>query len=102
MELSFEISFGLGHLSLVIFKHMNCQSKPLNQQALHAITRRHFFSKTAWGIGGMALASLLNEKLFAAAAESAVAGPLTPHAPHFAPKAKRVIYMFMEIGRAHV
>jgi hypothetical protein len=74
---------------------MNCQFKRLNQQALHAITRRHFFSKTAWGIGGMALASLLNEKLFAAAAETA-ANPLTPHAPHFAPKAKRVIYMFME------
>ena len=44
----------------------------------------------------MALASLLNDKLFAATAESAVAGPLTPRPPHFAPKAKRVIYMFME------
>ena len=74
---------------------MNCQHQPLNQQALHAITRRHFFSKAAWGIGGVALASLLNEKLFAAAA-SAATGPLTPRAPHFAPKAKRVIYMFME------
>src|SRR3984957_4238100 len=75
---------------------MNCQFKPLNQQALHAITRRHFFSKAAWGIGGVALASLLNDKLFAATAESAVTGPLAPRPPHFKPKAKRVIYMFME------
>jgi hypothetical protein len=75
---------------------MNCQYTPLNRQALHAITRRHFFSKAAWGIGGIALASLLNERLFAAAAESVTTGPLSPKAPHFAPKAKRVIYMFME------
>ena len=63
---------------------------------LHAITRRHFFSKAAWGIGGVALASLLNEKLFAAKPEPMAINPLAPKAPHFAPKAKRVIYMFME------
>src|SRR6185369_17148884 len=56
------------------------------------MTRRHFFGKTAWGIGSLALASLLNEKLFA----SAGINPLLPKKPHFAPKAKRVIYMFME------
>ncbi|HZQ47270.1 MAG TPA: DUF1501 domain-containing protein, partial [Verrucomicrobiae bacterium] len=75
---------------------MNCQFTPHNQQALHAITRRHFFSKSAWGIGGIALASLLNDKLFAAKSEPMSINPLSPKPPHFAPKAKRVIYMFME------
>ena len=44
----------------------------------------------------MALASLLNEKLFAGVPAHAVPNPLTPKAPHFPAKAKRVIYLFME------
>jgi uncharacterized protein (DUF1501 family) len=76
---------------------MNCQSTPLSQKKLHGLTRRHFFGKCAWGIGSVALASLLNEKLFAATKSSpAIINPLAPKAPHFTPKAKRVIYMFME------
>ena len=30
---------------------MNCQFTPQTPQQLHAITRRHFFSKTARGLG---------------------------------------------------
>jgi hypothetical protein len=75
---------------------MNCQSNQITLGNLQAITRRHFFGKTAWGIGSVALASLLNEKLFAGTPAMALANPLAPKAPHFAPKAKRVIYMFME------
>jgi len=54
------------------------------------MTRRHFFSLTSSGLGIAALASLLAEDLTAA---SASAGGL-PGLPHFAPKAKRVIYLF--------
>ena len=51
------------------------------------LTRRDFFSKTATGLGGMALASLfLRDGLVAATA------------PPFAPKAKRVIQLFMNGG----
>ena len=75
---------------------MNCQFTPHDRRTLHALTRRHFFGQCAWGIGGVALASLLNEKLFAARPETAAANPLAPRPPHFAPKAKRVIYLFME------
>src|SRR5437879_68343 len=75
---------------------MNFHSPPLSGPALRALTRRHFFGKCAWGVGGVALASLLNEKLFAARPEPAAANPLAPRPPHFAPKAKRVIYLFME------
>ena len=54
------------------------------------ITRRHFFRQTGFGIGSLALASLIDERLLAAAVDPA--GPL---GPHFAPKAKQVIYLFM-------
>ncbi len=54
-------------------------------------TRRHFFSRTAGGIGTAALASLVNPDLFA---ENRTKAGL-PGLPHFAPKAKRVIYLFM-------
>jgi len=56
-----------------------------------AITRRHFFAKTARGLGAAALAGLLPGTL-AAAGKKAVGG-LTGF-PNFAPKAKRVIYLF--------
>ena len=59
-------------------------------------TRRHFFGSAATGIGTAALASLLGPDLIAGEAsrrEAEDRGVLG--APHFAPKAKRVIYMFM-------
>ena len=55
------------------------------------ITRRRFFSKLSAGLGGMALGSLLTEK-------SAAAMPTG--LPGFAPKAKRIIYLFMSGGQA--
>lgn len=75
---------------------MNCQFTNFHRQHLHAITRRHFFGKCSWGIGATALASLLNEKLLAGVPGQAALNPLTPKAPHFPAKAKRVIYLFME------
>ena len=47
-------------------------------------TRRQFLGRTSAGIGSLALASLLNPRLFAGRAGF----------PNFAPKAKRVIYLF--------
>ena len=61
------------------------------------ITRRHFFEKCAVGVGAIALNQLL-----AADGHAAVkinpAFPMEPRAPHYAPKAKRVIYLFMAGG----
>jgi hypothetical protein len=54
------------------------------------LTRRYFFGRTALGLGGAALASLLDPKLLAGAEAH---GGL-PGFPNFAPKAKRVIYLF--------
>src|SRR5579863_2180829 len=66
------------------------------------LTRRQFFGRTASGLGALALTSLLNERLFAADADPSLAqGGVLP-ALHFAPKAKRVIYLFMSGGPSHI
>jgi len=54
------------------------------------LSRRQFFGRSSAGIGGAALASLLSPSLLRAATGGA--------ATHFAPKAKRVIYLFMHGG----
>src|SRR5438445_5010597 len=74
---------------------MNSFFHEFNQRSLQAVTRRHFFGKCATGIGGMALASLLDENLLAARSVTARVNPLAPKSPHFAPRAKRAIYLHM-------
>src|SRR5215831_8614706 len=59
-------------------------------------TRRHFFSRMATGIGIAALGSLLAEDGFAAAEATATGG--LPGLPHFAPKAKRVVFLHQSGG----
>ncbi len=56
------------------------------------INRRHFLGKMTAGIGSVALGSLLVPDLFKGSGEDSDALPLG--IPHFAPKAKRVIYLF--------
>lgn len=63
------------------------------QEHLQTMTRRHFFGRTALGLGTAALASLLPER--AAAKETATATGGLPGLPHFAPRARRAIYLFM-------
>jgi hypothetical protein len=65
------------------------------QEHVQLLTRRHFFGRTALGLGTAALASLLPRP--AAAAETSPTGGL-PGLPHFAPKAKRAIYLFTNGG----
>ncbi|MCC9609630.1 DUF1501 domain-containing protein [Blastopirellula sp. JC732] len=57
-----------------------------------ALSRRHFFKLGGLGLGTAALSSLLPER--AAAAPLSTSGGLAS-VPHFAPKAKRAIYLFM-------
>ena len=60
------------------------------------MTRRHFFNRSGVGLGTAALATLLNEDGRAAASDDSGIG--LPELPHFAPKAKRVIYLFQSGG----
>ncbi|MDB4781814.1 DUF1501 domain-containing protein, partial [Akkermansiaceae bacterium] len=61
-------------------------SNPLLDTKLH-LNRRHFFGKSAQGLGVAALSSLLGDDLLASDAPAMVA-------PDIAPKAKRMIYLF--------
>lgn len=58
----------------------------MNPNDLHELTRRTFFRQVGYGIGGVALAGLLAENGFAQ-------GGLPK--PHYAPRAKNIIYLFM-------
>ncbi|HYV27543.1 MAG TPA: DUF1501 domain-containing protein [Candidatus Eisenbacteria bacterium] len=66
------------------------------------LTRRAFLAKSTTGLGALALASLMNENLFAAATKSStqVGGALK--GLHFPAKAKRVIYLFMSGAPSHI
>src|SRR5262245_29678050 len=66
------------------------------------LTRRQLFGRTAAGIGTAALASLLNPSLFAAPETVAGGRRGVLGEPHFAPKAKNVIYLFMSGGPSHI
>jgi hypothetical protein len=60
--------------------------------------RRAFLSRTSLGLGSLALASLLDERLFADVPTSANAHGGLPGFPNFRPRAKRVIYLFQSGG----
>ncbi|MBI4623957.1 MAG: DUF1501 domain-containing protein [Verrucomicrobia bacterium] len=59
------------------------------------VTRRTFLKRSGLGLGAMALGSLLTESLFGAEGSKGAGNPLAPREPHFAPRAKRVIYLHM-------
>lgn len=67
--------------------HVCCHSIP--------ISRRRMLRDVACGFGSIALASLLNN-------ECAAANPLAPKLTHFAPRAKRIIFLFMAGGVSQV
>src|SRR6187402_379146 len=68
------------------------------------LTRRELLSRCGMGMGGLMLAGMLGETTPSGAAAAAMRGqnPLLPHQPHFAPKAKHVIHLFMNGGPSHI
>src|SRR4029434_8109373 len=68
-----------------------------------SINRRTFLGRAAYGLGGMALASLLNPKLIGAtqpATEGKWRGIINP--PHYPVRAKRIIHLCMAGGPSHL
>ena len=59
-------------------------------------SRREFLRRSGCGFGSVALAALCAEQ--AAASDN----PLAPKLPHFAPRAKRVIFMWMQGGPSQI
>jgi len=66
------------------------QHKPL-------FSRRQALKSLGCGFGYLAAASLAHQ-----ASAASLANPLLPKQPHFAPRAKRVIFLFMQGGPSHV
>ncbi len=62
-------------------------------------SRRRMLKSSAVGFGYLALASLLGDE---AAAEPDERRPLAPRTPHFHPRTKRIIFLFMKGGPSHV
>jgi len=64
------------------------------------ITRRDMLRRSGMGLAALGLADLLSSQGLLEAAP--VGSPLTPRAPHFPAKAKRVIHLFMNGGPSHI
>ncbi|GAB4134872.1 MAG: DUF1501 domain-containing protein [Planctomycetaceae bacterium] len=86
-------------------------NRPSSQpNSLPLVSRRDMLSRTGTGFGMLGLASLLNAGEMAYGAKkttgqksaSPTSNPLAPKKPHFAPKAKHVIFLFMNGGPSHV
>jgi hypothetical protein len=65
-----------------------------------ACTRRDFFTRAGSGLAGIALAQMLHENGLQAA--TTTADPLAPKPPHLTPKAKSIIWLFIEGGPSHI
>src|SRR5262245_36639519 len=72
----------------------------LNTLASASLTSRNFFGHVAGGIYGAALVSLLGRDLYANEPAGAGRGTydLRPRPPHFGPKARAVIHLYMNGG----
>lgn len=79
------------------------QMQPEFFQIEQKISRRHFFTKTSLGLGAMALGALSSTPRLwgqqaTASAGSGIEDELLGVLPHFVPKAKRIVYLFMSGG----
>src|SRR5215218_10407422 len=79
---------------------MNCQDYLHSRLNRKEIARRWFFKQCGVGLGSIALGSLFRESGWGAL--SAAANPLSPKQPHFAAKAKRVIFLFQAGAPSHL
>ena len=77
---------------------MNCQSHLYRGLSPQTISRRWFFKECGVGLGAIALRNLMAENLLGAPAQD----PLSSKKPHFDPKAKNVIYLFMAGAPSHL
>jgi hypothetical protein len=67
-----------------------------------ALTRRDFLARAGGGFGALALLDLLQQTGLNAATAGTAVNPLAPKRGHVAPRAKNVIFLFMEGGPSHI
>jgi len=72
----------------------------MNQSDLHRpVSRRALLQRSAVGFGSLALASMLADP---STIEASTENPLAPKLPHFAARAKRIIFLLMSGGPSQV
>src|SRR2546426_5146911 len=81
---------------------MSCHDYLYKNLSPEEVSRRWFLQRCGVGLGSIALSQLFAEGGLAAPLEMRAADPLAPKAPHFAPKAKRVIFLFMAGAPSHL
>jgi hypothetical protein len=74
---------------------MHASTPPDDSRKLRFLNRRAFLKNAGLGAGSLALATLLQDEGLISQAKAAGAGSLPVRQPHFAPKAKQVIWLFM-------
>ncbi len=81
---------------------MNCQDHLYRNADPRLESRRWFLERCGVGLGSIALGHLLQQEGHAAPVDQAGTNPLAPKAPHFPPKVKNVIFLFMGGGPSHL
>src|SRR5262245_59599142 len=71
------------------------------------VTRRELLVRAGGGMGAIALAALLGRAAQARTVQgndpdAPAANPLAVREPHFAPRAKRAVWLFMDGGPSHI
>src|SRR5262249_31059514 len=84
---------------------MSIRNPTMTTPFIPLVSRREMLRRTALGFGTIGLAGTLQAAGLLGRAEAATSGPAaggTIGKLHFAPRAKRVIYLFMNGGPSHV
>src|SRR5438445_9667704 len=69
----------------------------------HFLTRRQLLRRSGMGFGMLGLASVLGSASLTSTAQASTdINPLAPRKPHFPPKARQVVHLFMNGGPSHV
>src|SRR5438105_10845274 len=66
------------------------------------LSRRQMLQQMGTGLGLIGLAALLGEAGLAPAANAAPVNPLAPKLPHFSPRARRIIHIYLNGGPSHL
>jgi hypothetical protein len=66
------------------------------------LSRRQLLQRLGTGLGSLGLAAVLADRGLLAAPAAPAGGPLSPHLPHFRPRAKHIIHLFMNGGPSQV
>ena len=80
---------------------MNCQDHLYRNDDPRSVGRRWFLQQCGVGLGSIAMGQLMGQNTHAAPVGMA-SNPMLPKQPHFTPKAKNVIYLFMAGAPSHL